>query len=93
MPVKFYIPTPLRPFAEGRSSIELPGSPATVREALDDLAAEYPGIVGRVLDERGDVRPHVNVFVGEESVRFGRGLATPVPEGCEIAILPAVSGG
>jgi molybdopterin converting factor small subunit len=47
----------------------------------------------RVLDERGRVRPHINIFVGEENIRDARGLATPLPNDCELAILPAVSGG
>jgi molybdopterin synthase sulfur carrier subunit len=53
----------------------------------------YPGVARRVLDEQGAVRPHKNLFVGENCVRIGEGLATRLPEGCEIAILPAVSGG
>src|SRR5947208_1131227 len=52
-----------------------------------------PGVRDRVLTEQGDVRPHVNVFVGTESSRWSGGLATPVPDGAEISILPAVSGG
>jgi molybdopterin converting factor small subunit len=46
-----------------------------------------------VLTEEGRLRPHVNVFVGEESIRFLEGLETPLPDGCEVAILPALSGG
>lgn len=93
MPVRFYIPGPLRAFTGGSGSIELSGSPATAGEALDLLAQLHPGVKDRVVTEKGDVRPHVNVFVGEESIRFAQGLATPLPEGCEISILPAVSGG
>lgn len=91
--VRFYIPGPLRAFTEGSGSIELPGSPATAGEALELLSGLHPGVKDRVLTERGEVRPHVNVFVGEESIRFAKGLATPLFEGCEISILPAVSGG
>lgn len=93
MPVRFFVPGPLREFAGGRSSVEVTGSPRTLAEALRKLEETCPGVVRRVLDERGEVRPHVNLFVGEECVRFADGLATPLPEGCEIAILPAVSGG
>ena len=93
MPVRFFVPGPLREFAGGRTHVEVEGSPRTLADALRALEAEFPGVVRRVLDERGEVRPHVNLFVGEECVRFGDGLATPLPEGCEIAILPAVSGG
>lgn len=93
MPVRFLVPGPLRDFAGGRSHVEVAGSPRTLAEALRALEDACPGVVRRVLDERGEVRPHVNLFVGEDCVRFGDGLATPLPEGCEIAILPAVSGG
>jgi molybdopterin converting factor small subunit len=93
MTVRFFVPGPLRDFSGGRSQVELAGSPATLAEALEALGEIYPGVARRVLDERGQVRPHVNLFVGGDCVRFGDGLATRLPEGCEIAILPAVSGG
>jgi molybdopterin synthase sulfur carrier subunit len=93
MPVRFLIPGPLQPFAGGRGRIALEATPSTVAEALDALGAVAPGVRERVVTERGEVRPHVNVFVGAENIRDARGLETPVPDGCEIAILPAVSGG
>ena len=65
----------------------------TVGDALAALATRAPGVVDRVLDECGVLRPHVNVFVGEESIRFLGGLDAPVPEGSTITIVPAVSGG
>jgi molybdopterin synthase sulfur carrier subunit len=93
MAVRFLIPGPLQPFSGGRGRIALDASPATVAEALEALARLAPGVRERVVTERGEVRPHVNVFVGAENIRDARGLETPVPEDCEIAILPAVSGG
>jgi sulfur-carrier protein len=93
MPVRFFVPGPLRDFANGQAQVELAGSPATLGDALAALGALYPGVARRVLDEQGEVRPHINLFVGGDCVRFGEGLATRLPEGCEIAILPAVSGG
>jgi len=93
MPVRFLIPGPLREFARGASAVSLDGAPATVGEALDALGAAHPGLRDRVLTERGDVRPHVNLFVAETNIRDAEGLGTPVPADCEIAILPAVSGG
>ncbi len=93
MGVRFLIPGPLQPFAGGRGAIAIEGSPATVREALDALARLHPGLHDRVVTEQGEVRPHVNVFVAETNIRDAGGLSTRVPEGCEIAILPAVSGG
>ena len=62
-------------------------------EALDALCGLHPGVRDRVVDERGEVRQHVNLFVGAESIRYTGGLATRVPEGSEISIVPAVSGG
>ena len=62
-------------------------------EALAALWAVYPGVRDRVVDERGEVRQHVNVFVGDESIRFTGGLGTAVGDGAEIWIVPAVSGG
>jgi molybdopterin converting factor small subunit len=93
MAVVILIPGPLRPFSAGRDRVRLERSPGTVGEALAALAAIYPGVRDRVVTEQGEVRPHVNVFVGEDNIRDARGLSTRVPEGSEIAILPAVSGG
>ncbi len=93
--VVFLIPTALRPLAGGRGRVDvaLARRPLSLREALDALWTGYPGLRDRVLTEQGDVRPHVNIFVGTESSRWSGGLATPVPDGAEISILPAVSGG
>ena len=93
MAVCFLIPGPLREFTAGKNRVESDASPATVGEALEALWALHPGVRDRVLTERGEVRQHVNVFVGKESIRFTGGLATPVPEGAEVWIVPAVSGG
>ena len=93
MAVRFFVPGPLREFAGGRSEIVLAATPRTLKEALVALGRDFPGVARRVLDEQGEVRAHVNLFVGGECVRFGEGLDTPLPAGCEIAILPAVSGG
>lgn len=93
MSVTFYIPGPLRPFAEGRSQVELEASAATLSEALLALWAAYPGIRDRVVTEQGQIREHINVFVGNEHVRYTGGLATPISPGAEISIVPAVSGG
>jgi sulfur-carrier protein len=93
MAVRFLIPGPLRPFSGGVSSVALADSPATVADALAALGARHPGLRERILTERGEVRPHVNVFVAEVNIRDAGGLATRVAENSEIAILPAVSGG
>ncbi len=93
MAVRFLLPAYLRPYAGARPDLELDASPATVREALEALRALHPGVLDRVLTEQGEVRRHVNVFVGEESIRYSGGLDTPLADGAEIAIVPAVSGG
>lgn len=84
--------TALRPHAGGAATLEIdvgPG-PATLAAVLDAVEAAHPAVARRVRDESGLLRRHVNVFVGEERVRD---LATVVPEGVEVAVLPAVSGG
>lgn len=93
MSVSFHIPGPLRTFTNGASRVQLEASPATAGEALTALMRAHPGVRDRVVDERGDLREHVNVFVGDECIRFTGGLDTPVREGDEITIVPAVSGG
>lgn len=84
----------LRPFAGGAASVDLEvPSPATVASVLDSLADAHPGIGRRVRDETGVVRRHVNVFVGADNARDLAGVDTVVPEGAEVSVLPAVSGG
>ncbi len=90
--VHVLIPGPLQPFAGGQRRVDLARA-ATVADALEALGAVAPGVRDRVLDERGRIRPHINIFVGEENVRDASGLATRLTDGCELAILPAVSGG
>lgn len=93
MPCSFRIPSYLAAFAAGQSSIVLDGTPASVGGALESLWKLHPGLRDRIVDEQGQLRQHINIFVGEEAIRFGEGLATKVPEGTEILIVPAVSGG
>jgi molybdopterin converting factor small subunit len=95
--VTVHVPAVLRGVAAGRSTIHVEqlvrdGRP-TVGEVLAALRPIYPGIHFAVLDELGEVRPHVNVFAGDENIKLGAGLATPVPPGVEVWILAAVSGG
>ena len=93
MTVTFRVPGPLRTFTDGRATVVVDGSPATVGEALALLWQVHPGVRDRVLTERGEVRQHVNVFLGRQSIRDLGGLGTPVRDGAEVWILPAVSGG
>lgn len=93
MAVVVHIPAALREFTDGAARVVLDGTPSTAREALVRLGERHPGVCERVLDEQGGVRPHVNVFVGVESIRWTGGLATALPDGAELSIVPAVSGG
>ena len=93
MAVRVRIPAHLRDLPGARTVVELPGRPGTVAEALDVLWREFPSVRDRVMTETGDVRQHVQVFVGAESIRYTGGLATALPDGSEISIVPAVSGG
>ncbi len=93
MAITFHIPGPLFPFAEGKSKIEIAASPATVREALEALWTLYPGIRDRIVTEQGEIREHINVFVGQKNIRYTGGLGTVLPTGAKISIIPAVSGG
>ena len=93
MAVVFLIPGYLRNFTRGQARVGVDGPHTTVGEALESLWRIHPGVRDRVVTEQGAVRPHVNVFVGTESIRHSGGLSTPVPDGSEISLVPAVSGG
>ena len=91
MSVSVRIPTILRTYTGGESEVTASG--ATLAEVIDDLDANYTGIKGRILDEAGALRRFVNVYVGNDDVRFLDNLATPTPEGTQISVIPAVAGG
>ncbi len=94
MPVTFHIPGALREFTAGQSRVEIAHSPKTLADALSALTLSlYPGVQDRITTEQGQVREHINIFIGDENVRYTGGLATPVSAGSEISIVPAVSGG
>jgi molybdopterin converting factor small subunit len=85
------IPTILRTYTGGAA--EVSASEGTLREVIAGLDAAYPGIGGRILDDGGRLRRFVNVYVGEEDVRFAQGLDTPVSAGARVSFIPAVAGG
>jgi molybdopterin synthase sulfur carrier subunit len=93
VPVTIRIPTYLASFAGRQNFLTLDGSPATVSSALEALWKLHPGLRDRIVDEQGEVRQHINIFVGDEAIRFADGLSTKVPADTEILIVPAVSGG
>ncbi len=85
------IPTILRTYTEGASEVSADGT--TLAEVLDDLDSNYAGIKGRILDDQGELRRFVNVYVGNDDVRFLDHLETPTPDGTQISVIPAVAGG
>ena len=91
MPVHIRIPTPLRKMTAGADTVAIEGS--TIAEILITLDQVYPGIGERICDERGNIRRFINIFVNGEDVRFLKEKATPVADGDEVSILPAIAGG
>lgn len=91
MAVSVRIPTILRTYTGGESEVSAEGE--TLAAVLDDLDDSYTGIKGRILDEAGALRRFVNVYVGNDDVRFLEDLATPTPDGTQISVIPAVAGG
>ncbi len=85
------IPTILRTYTAGANEVQASGT--TVGAVLESLDADYPGIKGRILDDSGALRRFVNVYVGDDDVRFIGGLEASVPEGGKVSIIPAVAGG
>ena len=91
MAVTVRIPTTLRPLSGGASTVSVePGALSDVIKALD---AAHPGFGDRLLDDEGNLRKFVNVFVDDDDVRYLDGLATVVPDGQTVSIIPAVAGG
>ncbi|MET8340991.1 MoaD/ThiS family protein [Streptosporangium canum] len=91
MSVSVRIPTILRTYTDG--SAEVTGEGETLRDVLQKLDADFPGIGARILDETGKIRRFVNVYVGDEDVRFVDNLDTATPPGVQVSIIPAVAGG
>ena len=93
MAITFMIPGPLRHLAGNRGEVRVEGDAGSVGEALSLLWAGCPAVRDRVMTELGEVRQHINIFVDGLNIRDAGGLSTPVRDGSEIYILPAVSGG
>ncbi len=91
MAIEVKIPTILRTYTGGESEVSAEG--ATLAQVLDDLEAKHGGIKARVLDDTGALRRFVNVYVGNDDVRFLEALDTETPDGSQISIIPAVAGG
>jgi molybdopterin converting factor small subunit len=91
MSVSVRIPTILRTYTGGESEVSAAG--ATLSDVLDDLESNYVGIRARILDDNGQLRRFVNVYVGNEDVRFLDNLGTATPDGAQVSVIPAVAGG
>jgi molybdopterin converting factor small subunit len=94
MSVTVRIPTILRPYADGASTVEVePADAQTLNDVLVALEVKAPGISARIVDENGALRRFVNVYVGDDDVRFLDGLSTVIPTGSTVSVIPAVAGG
>jgi len=91
MPTKVRIPTPLRKLTNNEEIVEV--SAASIGDAIAELQNRFPGIQERLIDEKGEVRRFVNVYVNEEDIRFLKNQQTPLKDGDEISIIPAIAGG
>ncbi|MFM7528058.1 MAG: MoaD/ThiS family protein [Nodosilinea sp.] len=91
MTIKVLIPTPLQKFTNNQATLE--GQGATIAELLETLEGSCPGIKGRLCDEGGELRRFINFYVNSEDIRFLEGKNTPLSDGDEVSIVPAVAGG
>ena len=88
--VNVKIPTPLRKFTNQQGEVQAEGS--TVIEAIENLEKNFPGIKQRLLDEKGEIRKFINIYVGEEDIRFLNGKETKI-ESKDVSIVPSIAGG
>lgn len=91
MPVTVNIPTPLRKLTNNLSEVELEAG--TVGQLIDGLEDAYAGIAEKLLDDGGEIRRYVNIFVNDEDIRFLDGKETPLNDGDNVSIVPAIAGG
>lgn len=91
MAIKVRIPTPLQKLTQDKAEVEVKGK--DVRELIDDLEKKFPGIKARLCDETGKVRRFINIYVNEEDIRFLQMDKTPVKDGDEVSVIPAIAGG
>ena len=87
------LPRALGVTLENGNAVRIAGNPATVRDALAELRKHSPAAFDRVMNERGELRQHVNVFINDENIRFIDGLDSAVPDGSTVYVLAAISGG
>jgi len=91
MPITVRIPTPLRSLTAGKDAVQ--AKAATVRELLETLDRAHAGLKGRLCEPTGEVRRFVNLYVNNEDIRFLKALDTPLKDGDEVSVVPAIAGG
>jgi molybdopterin synthase sulfur carrier subunit len=91
MPVTVRIPTPLRAVAKGNANVQAKGD--TIGDVIGDLEQQFPGLRERLVDEAGELRRFINIYVNQEDIRFLDNQATALKDGDEVAIVPAIAGG
>jgi molybdopterin synthase sulfur carrier subunit len=91
MPVRVRVPTPLRRFTSGNGEVTAAG--ASLKDVINDLENRHPGMRDRLLDEKGEIRRFVNIYVNGDDVRFLDQLNSAVKDGDDISIVPAIAGG
>ncbi len=91
MPVLVRIPTPLRRVTNGVAEVHAKGK--DLAELIEDLERQFPGLRERLLEDGGEVRRFINIYVNEEDIRFLSGRTTPLKDGDEVSIVPAIAGG
>jgi molybdopterin synthase sulfur carrier subunit len=91
MPVTVRIPTPLRAVTKGNADVQAKGD--TVEDVIGDLERQFPGLRERLVDDTGELRRFINVYVNQEDIRFLDNKATALKDGDEVAIVPAIAGG
>lgn len=85
------IPTPLQKLTQNQAEIKASG--ANIKELIDNLETDFPGIKARICDENGKMRKFINIYVNEEDIRFLQRDETPLKDGDEVSIIPAIAGG
>ncbi|MHC4268421.1 MAG: MoaD/ThiS family protein [Planctomycetota bacterium] len=91
MPIKVRIPTPLRTLTNGSEEVTVEGN--SIKEVIDNLETNHNGIKERICDENGQIRRFINFYLNDEDIRFKDNQETPVNDGDQISIVPAIAGG
>ena len=91
MPVLVRIPTPLRTITKGSAEVQARGD--TVADLVENLESQFPGLRERLVDDGGEIRRFINIYVNEEDIRFLQGKTTTLKDGDQVSIVPAIAGG